>query len=366
VPYLTQRLQRQEPRPPYRGLGASATDPRHGTPAEWEAYYSRKSWERKRVRFGPRTGEWQKQADWSAEALQRLIAGESVTVKPAPTDPELLALIVNGRAWLLTLPEWQLYDAFPGLTPKILAYARRVLIPGHDVIAIAEAKLQADIERLKTDSARLAKLRAETMRYANFANDTMKQFQTYITWFEHHMKKKEKRTQVVAGVMTAVSTVLYFIPVVGWALGLILDSVNVAWQLDRMKDAIEAMQAAGARVEGARVYVALMESLAVVITHLDNAEGVVNWQLHLQEKQLEILKTVSRPAVEGAPQPAGVAPPSGIAPSTAASDASIVRALMGEASRAFKGAVAAPGKLVAAAMVGAAALLAIFGRRRRG
>lgn len=340
--------------------------PGGGTPEEWAAYEARIRWRRAAAQTGPRTSEWQKQATWSAMALQKLIAGETVKVKPPPSDPELLALIVNGRAWLITLPDWELYDMFPGLTPDILAYARRVLLPGQDVVGIAEAKVRADIARLGTDLTRLNALHAEVMRYVQFANDTLNQFQTYVKWFEHHQKKIEKRTQVIAASLTAVSTVLYFVPVVGWILGLLVDSANVGFQLQRMKEAIAAMQAAGGRVAAAQVYIALMEALSTVMAHVENAQAIIEWQLHLQEEQLKILQTISRPAVGGAPQPTGVAPPSGKTPSTAASDASIVRALIGEAGKVFRGVVGAPGKLIAGIAVAAAAAIAIFGRRRRG
>jgi hypothetical protein len=294
-------------------------------------------------------------------ALQKLIAGESVTVKPFPSDPELLALIVNGRAWLITLPEWELNDLFPGLTPQILAQARRILLPGQDVIGIARAKMEADAAKFDTDHKRMIVLRAELQRYLVFAQDTMKQFQTYVRWFQHHERKKAKRTQAVAGALAAVSTVLYFIPVVGWARGLIVDAVSSAWQLDRMKSAIEAMQAAGLGVEGARLYVAVMEALAQAIAEVEYATEETEWMLMLTQEQLSILDTISRPAAEGTPQPTGVAPP-GVVPSVAASDASIVGALRREVGKVLRGGA---GNVLAVVAVGAAVLLALFGRKRR-
>ena len=369
MPYLTRDIARRRakgaPRPPVSGLGVVSGDPRLGTTAEWEAYESRIQWRRTAARTGPRTTEWAKQSAWAAQALQQLIAGESVTVQPPPSDPELLALIINGRAWLITLPDWELFDIFPGLTPQILARARRLLLPGRDVVAIATAKVQADIGKLATDLARLQQLNVETQRYVQFAQDTLKQFQTYVTWLQHHLKKKAKKTQVVAGALQAVSTVLYFIPVVGWALGLLVDAANVAFQLDRMKGAIAAMQAAGAKVQAAQVYVALMESLGVTMADLDNALGAVEWQLAFQREMLTNLEKIRMSAVGGGPQPTGVAPPSGATPLTAASDSAIVNALFGEARQAFQAIAAAPGTLIAVVVAGVAVVLALVTRRRR-
>ena len=372
MPYLTRDVVRRRakstPRPQFVGLGQGSTvgRPHGGTPAEWEAYESRIRWRRVAARTGPRAKEWTKQAEWAANALKRLIDGESVAVKPPPSDPELLALIINGRAWLLTLPDWELFDLFPGLTPKTLAYARRLLIPGRDVVAIATAKVQGDVARLESDLTRLNTLYVEMMRYVEFAQDTLKQFQTYITWFQHHLKKKEKKTQVIAAALQSVSAVLYFVPVVGWALGLLVDAANIAFQLDRMKSAIAAMQAAGARVEAANVYVALMESLGTTLADLENALGAVEWQLEFQREMLANIQKITMSAVGGVPQPTGVAPPSGSTPLTAASDSAIVRALLGEARKAFQAIVATPGRLLAVAVVGAAALLALFAGKRRG
>ena len=363
MPYLSQ-LDLTRARPAYSGLGQGPTgDPRSGTAAEWEAYYSRISWRRQEALTGPRGGEWARQAAWAAQALQALIEGQPVAVRPFPTDPELLALIVNGRSWLLTLPEWELNDLFPGLTPSILARARRILLPGRDVLRIAHAKLVADADTLAKNHARMVVLRAELQRYLSFAQDTMAQFQTYVRWFEHHQKKKEKRTQVVSAALTAVSTVLYWVPVVGWALGALVDAANLAFQLDRMKGAIEAMQAAGMRVEGARLYVAVMEALGQAIAEVEWARDESLWMLEFTREQIAVLDAIGRPAAEGAPQPTGVAPP-GVASSAAASDASIVGALRAEVGKAMR-AIPGGGKLLAVAGVAALALMALFGRRRR-
>lgn len=365
MPYLTREVAKKRPRS-FQGLGASPTDSRHGTPEEWAAYHSRIQWRRTKAQTGPRDDEWRKQATWSAAALQKLIAGESVTVKPFPADPELLAIIVNGRAWLLTLEDWQLYELFPGLTAPVLAQARRILLPGADVVAIARAKVVSDIARLEKDERRLKALQAESVRYLKFAEDTLKQFQTYANWFKRHLEKKAKKTEIIGHALSAVAAALYWVPVVGWALGAIVDAANIAYQLDQMKAQIAAMQAAGARVEAARVYVALMEALGVTLTELDNALGAIDWQLYFQRAQLEALNKIGRPAVGGAPQPAGVAPPSGKSSPTAVPDTSIVRALSGEAGKAFRKVLGTPGKLLVAGVVAAGAALLAFGRRRRG
>jgi len=368
MPYLSQ-LDLTRARTAYRGLGQTAPggptgDPRGGTAAEWEAYRSRIRWRRVEAQTGPRGKEWARQATWSAQALQKLIAGESIPLPPFPSDPELLALIVNGRAWLLTMPEWELRELFPDLTSAALARARRLLLPGRDVVRIVRAKLEADAEKFAADAERLGALRGELARYEKFANDTLQQFQAYIDWFKRHQEKKEKRTKVVSRALTAIAAALYWVPVVGWVLGAAVDAANIAMQLDRMKDGIEAMQAAGLRVQAGRVYVALQEALIQAIAEVEVARDEAAWMLMLTREQIGLLDAIGRPAAGGAQQPTGIAPP-GAAPTAAVPDASIVGALRAEASRALRTVARAPGRLLGALAVAAAAAVAVFGRKKR-
>jgi len=361
VPYLASPPPAARPQSP-TGLGAAAGDPRYGSPGEWEAYHSRIAWRRLEAQSGPRGDEWGRQATWAAAALQMMIEGKAVAVRPFPTDPELLAIIVNGRSRLLTLPKWELESLFPSLTPSVLAYARGRLLPGRDVVAIAQAKLRADITRLRTDLDRLVLLQAELQRYQAFAAATLKQYQTYVTWFAHHLKKKAKRTEIVSGALTAIAAVLYWVPVVGWALGLAVDAANVAYQLDAMKKAIAAMEAAGARVDGAITYVAIMEALAQVSAELENALALVDNQLWFAETMAEDLQTNSQSAAGGSPL-VSLSAPTKDSSLPAASDYSIIRAIAGEARRAFTGAARGTSRLVVAGVAVAVAAWAFLRRR---
>lgn len=346
MPYLTTAVAREARS--HRGLGQSTVGrPGGGTPEEWAAYEARIRWRRLSAQSGPRVGDWAAQAAWTAQVLRKLIAGEAVTVRPFPADPELLALLVNGRSWLLTMPEWELTELFPGLTPQVLGQARRLLLPGQDAVGIARAKLEADAAKFAADHARMVVLRAELQRYLAFAQDTLKQFQTYVTWVQHHERKKEKRTQAMSQALTAISTVLYFVPVVGWALGALVDTANVAMQLQRMKDSIAAMQAAGLRVAGAQTYVGVMEALGVAIAEVENARDEAAWMHQLTVEQLGELAKV--PAAMGG--------------GGATDDGAIISAVRGESSRAARMGRGALGVFVAVAG-GLVALLALLGRKR--
>jgi len=334
VPYVTRDQPIRQARP--RGFGATT---------DWAAQqaYAQDAW------LASLTAtELTQQSTFACQVLQTWIAGGAVTLPPWPTDARSLAQIAHARGWLLDLPEAVLQELFPGVTSTLLARARRELLPGVDLIAVELVRLQSELTTLTADRARVAALQAEVEATLTWGQAVLKQFQTYVTWFQHHLEAQAKKTAAISTALTAISTVAQFVPVVGWAVALILDVANVGIQLDAFRDTLKALEAAGGRAQAGYTYVATMEACAQAYAALDALAQDLDVAIAVREAERALLVRL-RAAAGGS---AVVVAPHSSGRPAAATD----RALMAM----FRGASGGGRLLVAAGLVA----LALLGRRR--
>lgn len=307
MPYVTKDRPIRRAAVAWRGFGREADTPEARARYAARAAYMLDAWE-----ASVQTFELTQQSQFACQVLQTWLAGGAVTLPAWPTSPEQLALLAQARAWLIDLPPATLAELFPGLTPALLAQARRALLPGVNLRGLARARVTAELAQLDATALRLTQLQGELEASLDWTQQLLKQFQTYATWFQKHLERKAEKTKVISNALSVISTVLNFVPVVGWALALIVEAVNVGIQLDALRDSLKAMEAAGGRIQAGVTYVALMEQLATGYAELQAAQQDVDAARSIREAELALLKRLggaASGAVVVAPRPAGAAPP---------------------------------------------------------
>lgn len=248
--------------------------------------------------------------DFTIAALKAAVAGKPiaqprglpVTARPGERPDSAMVSHVDrilqmqraGRSWIYTYPYSEIAAFIPGLTREQLASVKNQLWkpewgPADAINADLIATLDAEIAwlegNLKTGNAMLM----EIGTYEPWLANVLQQFATYVNWFKRHLEKKEEKTRVIGAALSAISTVLNFIPVVGNILALVVEGVNVGIQINAFKQQLQALADAGGRVFAGQVAASLMEAVAVTKAEVLNAVDLLTYELEYRKLERQIL-----------------------------------------------------------------------------
>ncbi|HET6494446.1 MAG TPA: hypothetical protein VFH61_03660 [Thermoleophilia bacterium] len=242
--------------------------------------------------------------------------GLPVTARPGERpDPMLvdhvdriLQLQRAGRSWIYTYPYGEIAAFIPGLTREQLASVKNQLWKPEwgnpatitaDIVAAIDEEIAWLEGNLKTADTMLM----EISGYEPWLTDVLKQFQTYVNWFQDHLKHKEDKTRAIGVALSAISTVLNFIPVVGNILALVVEAVNVGIQVNAFKVQLQALADAGGRIFAGQVAAAVLEAVAVTKTEVLNVADLLTYELEYRKLERQILGGPSATVTTPLPDP---------------------------------------------------------------
>ena len=171
---------------------------------------------------------------------------------PAGASADERARAYFERSWLYELDAIQIQALYPLIAREPLAQLRRALwIDGLDPTAVRQqtmARFQADLPQLEQWAEVLNSYVTECDRYLAFTNGVFTQFQTYLKWREHHMRKKAKVAGNISKALQVIAEVAQYIPYVGWVIAAAAIATDVGVQVNSMREQIRSLKEVGERV----------------------------------------------------------------------------------------------------------------------
>lgn len=225
-----------------------------------------------------------------------------IAVPPGASAADRAALMF-ARSWIFSMTNAQIQALNPTLPADVIEQARTMLwVPGVEPSvyhAQAVARFQEELPVLEEWAAEVSVMLAELARYMDFVEGTFKQFNTYMNWMAHHLRKKAHRTANVNRALTVVGEVAKWIPVVGWVVYLAVIVVQVGVQVQAARGAAEELNRAGFRgyilMGAANIYEATTQSMATA----DNLYGQLQIAIAIREDYLTGANAVLPPAKPG-------------------------------------------------------------------
>jgi hypothetical protein len=178
-------------------------------------------------------------------------------------------------AWLYEWPDDGIIEMVPNATLERIGAARAQLFPpGLTDVTISTLRIQEMTNNLAWAAAEKQKLldiQKALMRYEVWLRRVLGRFQQYIIWFQHHLRKKEKKNNAVNTAITAVGVVINFIPVVGQILSALITVAQVALIAEQMKEQLRALAAAGGKIYAGEMSATMAEYMVALNEEIKNA-----------------------------------------------------------------------------------------------
>jgi hypothetical protein len=230
------------------------------------------------------------------------MAMDAIAVSP-DLSAEDRATLAYARSWIYTMGTHHIQALNRTLPTSVIEEARRRLwVPGVDPTVVHKQtikRFQRELPTLEAWAKEVNAMLDELARYMDYTIGTFKQFEVYMAWMQHHLRKKEHRTQNVVKVLTVIGEVARWIPVVGWIVYAALVIAQVAVQVNNARNAAEELNRAGFRgyiLSGAaNIYESTVQTMATA----DNLYGQLQAAIAIREDYLKHAKAFIPPAVPG-------------------------------------------------------------------
>jgi hypothetical protein len=215
----------------------------------------------------------------------------SKVIVPDDLSVEDRAIIQFARSWLFTMTTAQIQAINPTIPANAIEEARRLLwVPGLDPATVHKqtiARFQKELPPLEGWADEVKAILDELSRYMDYTVALFKQFETYMAWMQHHLRKKAHRTGNVVKVLMVIGEVAKWIPYVGWIIYALVVIAQVAVQIDAARKAADELNRAGFRgyilAGAANIYEATIQTLSTA----DNLYGQLQIAIAIREDYLK-------------------------------------------------------------------------------